>query len=84
MAESLIAVTGAAGHLGRLVVEGLIGRGVPAGRVVAAVRSPEKAAGLASRGVLVREADYERPETLGAASRCPSWRRRSRGRAAAR
>jgi NAD(P)H dehydrogenase (quinone) len=67
MAESLIAVTGATGQLGRLVVEGLLGRGVPAERVVALVRDPSKAAGFASRGVRVRGADYERPETLDAA-----------------
>lgn len=67
MSASLIAVTGATGHLGRLVVEALLGRGVPAGRVVAAVRDPEKAAGLASRGVQVRRADYMQPETLDAA-----------------
>ena len=65
--ESLIAVTGATGHLGRLVVEALLARGVPAGRVVAAVRDTEKAAGFASRGVRVRQADYSRPETLDAA-----------------
>jgi NAD(P)H dehydrogenase (quinone) len=67
MSESLIAVTGATGQLGRLVVEALLGRGVPAGRVVAAVRDTEKAAGLAARGVQVRAADYTRPEALGAA-----------------
>jgi NAD(P)H dehydrogenase (quinone) len=60
-------VTGATGQLGRLVVEALLGRGVPAGRVVAVVRDPEKAAGLAARGVQVRRADYAQPETLGAA-----------------
>ncbi|GIE90688.1 SDR family oxidoreductase [Actinoplanes regularis] len=62
-----IAVTGATGHLGRLVVEALISRGVEPGSIVAAVRSPEKAAGLLTRGVQVREADYDRPETLTAA-----------------
>jgi len=67
MSESLIAVTGATGQLGRLAVEALLGRGVPAGRVAAVVRDPGKAAGLASRGVQVRAADYSRPETLGAA-----------------
>lgn len=64
MSESLIAVTGATGQLGRLVVESLLKRGVPAGRIVAAVREPGKAAELAARGVLVRAADYSRPETL--------------------
>ncbi len=64
MSESLIAVTGATGQLGGLVVEALLGRGVPAGRIVAGVRDVGKAAGLASRGVEVRVADYARPETL--------------------
>ncbi|MGY1456087.1 SDR family oxidoreductase [Streptomyces sp. SS8] len=63
----MIVVTGAAGQLGRLTVEALLERGVPASRVVAAVRSPKKAADLARRGVDVREADYDRPATLAAA-----------------
>ncbi|MFF5989789.1 SDR family oxidoreductase [Prauserella flavalba] len=56
----MIVVTGANGHLGRLVIEALK-QTVPADRIVAAVRSPEKAADL---GVEVREADYDRPDTL--------------------
>ncbi|WP_239333750.1 SDR family oxidoreductase [Frankia sp. CiP3] len=63
----MITVTGATGHLGRLVIEELLERGVPADDVVAAVRGPEKAADLAARGVQVREADYTRPETLATA-----------------
>ncbi|MET7685043.1 SDR family oxidoreductase [Streptomyces sp. NPDC005423] len=63
----MIIVTAATGHLGRLVVEDLLQRGVPAGQIVAAVRNPAKAADLADRGVQVREADYTRPETLAAA-----------------
>ncbi|MFJ8650253.1 hypothetical protein ACIRNI_29615 [Streptomyces sp. NPDC093546] len=39
----------------------------PARRIAAAVRSPAKAADLAARGVEIRLADYERPETLLAA-----------------
>ncbi len=62
-----IVVTGATGHLGRLTVNALLARGVPAGEIVAAVRSPEKAADLAARGVQVRRADYAEPETLAAA-----------------
>ena len=54
----MIAVTGATGHLGRLVVTGLLDAGVPAAEVVAVVRTPEKAADLAARGVVVRQADY--------------------------
>jgi len=54
----MIAVTGATGHLGRLVVTGLLDAGVPAAEVVAVVRDPGKAADLAAREVVVRQADY--------------------------
>ncbi|GCE44477.1 NADPH:quinone oxidoreductase 2 [Rhodococcus wratislaviensis] len=53
-----IAVTGATGHLGRLVVEALLDKGTPAADIVAVVRTPAKAADLADRGVEVRQADY--------------------------
>ncbi|GAA1405735.1 SDR family oxidoreductase [Kitasatospora putterlickiae] len=56
-------VTGATGQLGRLVVEGLLAK-VPASEVAVVVRSAEKAADLAERGVTVRVADYDRPESL--------------------
>ena len=59
----MIAVTGANGKLGRLVVEGLLEH-VPAGQIIAAVRSVEKASDLKALGVQVREADYTRPQTL--------------------
>ncbi len=59
----MIVVTGANGQLGRLVIDALL-ESVPADQVVAAVRNPAKAADLVSRGVQVREADYDRPETL--------------------
>ncbi len=62
----MIAVTGASGQLGRLVMEGLLAR-VPAENIVAAVRNPAKVADLAARGVVVRTADYAKPETLDAA-----------------
>lgn len=62
----MIAVTGATGKLGRLVIEFLLQR-IPANEVVAAARNPDKAADLAARGALVREADYTRPETLARA-----------------
>jgi NAD(P)H dehydrogenase (quinone) len=61
------AVTGATGHLGRLAVDALLRRGVPAGNVFALVRDPEKAKDLADLGVGIREADYDRPDTLGPA-----------------
>jgi NAD(P)H dehydrogenase (quinone) len=53
-----IAITGATGHLGRLVVESLLARGADAGDLVAVVRDPGKAADLAAKGVQVRAADY--------------------------
>jgi NAD(P)H dehydrogenase (quinone) len=62
----MYAITGASGQLGRLVIGHLL-ETVPADQIVAAVRSPDKARDLAERGVIVREADYNRPETLGPA-----------------
>lgn len=59
-----IAVTGATGHLGRLAVEALLRRGVPASDVVATGRSPERLADLAERGVVVRRGDYDDPASL--------------------
>ncbi|MEV0746270.1 SDR family oxidoreductase [Streptomyces sp. NPDC050273] len=63
-----IVVTGATGELGRLVVEQLLTT-VPASDIAAVVRDKEKAAGLAARGVELRIADYNRPETLAGAFR---------------
>ncbi|GGP89897.1 NAD(P)-dependent oxidoreductase [Streptomyces griseomycini] len=58
-----IAVTGATGKLGRHVVEQLLEK-VPAEQVTAVVRSAEKAADLAARGVRIAVADYNAPESL--------------------
>ncbi len=55
-----IAITGATGQLGRLVIQQLTAT-VPSAEIVALVRSPEKAADL---GVSVRTADYTQPATL--------------------
>jgi NAD(P)H dehydrogenase (quinone) len=55
-----IAITGATGQLGRLVVNQLKSK-VPAKTIVALVRSLGKAADL---GVTAREADYSQPDTL--------------------
>jgi uncharacterized protein YbjT (DUF2867 family) len=67
MTMSIYAVTGASGHIGRFAIQQLLARGVPASDIVAVVRTRGNAAGLAAVGVQVREADYSRPETLGAA-----------------
>ncbi|MGA5118652.1 SDR family oxidoreductase [Streptomyces pseudogriseolus] len=58
-----IVVTGASGKLGRHVVEQLLEK-VPAEQVTAVVRSPEKVADLAGRGIRVAVADYNAPETF--------------------
>ncbi|MFC4465059.1 SDR family oxidoreductase [Streptomyces xiangluensis] len=58
-----IVVTGATGHLGRLVIEGLLEK-VPADQITAVARSEEKAADFAARGVKVAVADYNAPETF--------------------
>ncbi|MDO5659280.1 MAG: SDR family oxidoreductase [Paracoccus sp. (in: a-proteobacteria)] len=54
-----IAVTGATGQLGRLVIERLKGRDV-----IGLARSPDK---LADAGVTARAFDYDKPETLAPA-----------------
>lgn len=60
-----IAVTGATGQLGRMIIQKLKQKIAP-GEIVALARTPSKAAAL---GVEVREADYEKPETLDRALR---------------
>ncbi len=62
----MIVVTGATGKLGRLVIDALLHR-VPEAELAVAVRTPSKAADLSARGVQVRHADYDRPETLSGA-----------------
>jgi NAD(P)H dehydrogenase (quinone) len=62
----VIAITAASGHLGRRAVEALLKR-VPASRLAAIVRRPERAADLAALGVQVRTGDYDRPDTLAPA-----------------
>lgn len=58
-----VAITGATGQLGRLVIAELKAL-LPEGQIVALARSPEKAGDL---GVTARAFDYSRPETLTAA-----------------
>jgi NAD(P)H dehydrogenase (quinone) len=59
-----IVVTGATGHLGRLTVEALLRRGVPADQIVATGRRLEALGDLAARGVHVRRADFDDPVSL--------------------
>ena len=55
-----IAITGATGHLGHLVINQLKAKAKDAG-IIALVRTPAKAADL---GVTTRTADYSQPSTL--------------------
>jgi NAD(P)H dehydrogenase (quinone) len=57
-------ITGASGHLGRLVVEQLLAAGTPPEQVVATGRNSDKLADLARVGVTVRRADFADPSTL--------------------
>lgn len=63
---STIAVTGATGHLGGLIIDAILARGVAASDVLAIVRDPAKAARL-PEGVRVAEASYEDQAALTAA-----------------
>ncbi|MEC5320190.1 SDR family oxidoreductase [Brenneria populi subsp. brevivirga] len=62
----MIAITGASGQLGRLVIEQLLEK-LPAGEILALARDVDKVADLAARGVQVRAADYNQPDSLNAA-----------------
>ncbi|QRV22282.1 SDR family oxidoreductase [Marinomonas foliarum] len=62
----MILVTGASGQLGRLVIDSLLEK-TAASNIVAAVRSPEKVADLAEKGVQVRQANYTDQDSLVAA-----------------
>jgi NAD(P)H dehydrogenase (quinone) len=53
-----VVVTGATGHLGRLVVEHLLAAGVPADQIVATGRRAERLAELAERGVTTKVVDF--------------------------
>ncbi|MDT8914727.1 NAD(P)H-binding protein [Amycolatopsis sp. PS_44_ISF1] len=59
----MIVITGATGRLGSQIVDRLLTR-VPAGQVAVSVRDAAKAAGLAARGVRVREAGFSDPASL--------------------
>jgi NAD(P)H dehydrogenase (quinone) len=60
-------ITGATGHLGRLVVEQLLAAGVPAGDIIATGRATDKIKDLADKGVQVRAVDFGDPAAVRAA-----------------
>ncbi|MBM2616790.1 NAD(P)H-binding protein [Actinoplanes sp. LDG1-06] len=59
-----IVVTGATGHLGRLAIQSLLAKGVPAAEIVGLGRQVDKIADL---GITVKQVSYEDPESLRAA-----------------
>ncbi|MCU1690769.1 MAG: hypothetical protein JWN20_2697, partial [Jatrophihabitantaceae bacterium] len=61
-----VLITAASGQLGRLAIDALLARGVPAEDIRAGARTPAKLAGIAA-GVQVVELDYDRPATIAAA-----------------
>ncbi|MDY0969661.1 SDR family oxidoreductase [Siccibacter turicensis] len=62
----MIAITGATGHLGQLVIEKLL-TSVNPQEIVAIVRNPAKAQALSDKGVLVRSGDYNDSAALALA-----------------
>jgi NAD(P)H dehydrogenase (quinone) len=61
-----IVITGASGHLGRLVTNAVLERAEPE-RVVLVTRDPSRLTGLAQRGVQVRAGDFGDPSSLPSA-----------------
>ncbi|WP_347038838.1 NAD(P)H-binding protein [Glutamicibacter halophytocola] len=62
-----IAITGATGQLGRLVIDALLRRGADPAQLVAIGRSEEKLEPLAGKGLQTRVADYNVEASLVAA-----------------
>jgi NAD(P)H dehydrogenase (quinone) len=58
-----VVVTGASGHLGRLVAEELLER-MPPSEIVLVTRHPEAIADLGDRGATVRRGDFDEPDSL--------------------
>jgi NAD(P)H dehydrogenase (quinone) len=61
--ESII-VSGASGQLGGLVVEELLGRGIPASKLILVSRSPASLEHYAEMGAQVRYGDFTEPDSL--------------------
>ena len=61
-----IAIFGATGHLGGLVIDSLIGRGIEPGDILALGRNEERLAGLAARGLRTARVDLADPAGLPA------------------
>lgn len=59
-----IIISGASGHLGELAVRDLLGRGVPASRLILVSRTPAQLESYAKMGASVRFGDFTKPESL--------------------
>ncbi|WP_328584835.1 SDR family oxidoreductase [Streptomyces sp. NBC_00370] len=59
-----IVITGASGHLGRLIVDQLLAAGTPPEQIVATGRDTGKLTDLARKGITVRRADFADRGTL--------------------
>lgn len=62
----MIAVTGANGNLGKQVIMKLLSF-YPAEKIVGLARNPQDAGDLVELGIQIKQADYDKPETLSAA-----------------
>lgn len=60
-------VTATTGHLGRLIVDALLKRGVNPSSIVATARNADKLSALTELGVKTAVLDYMKPETVAAA-----------------
>ena len=57
-------ITGASGHLGQLVIDQLLAKGISPMDIVAGIRTPQKATGLPEKGVRVVRLDYDDPASV--------------------
>ncbi|MFF5434818.1 SDR family oxidoreductase [Streptomyces griseofuscus] len=67
MTNMPIVVTGATGQLGRLTIEALLRRGIPAADIIATGRDIARTKDLADRGITVRRADFSDTDGLAEA-----------------
>jgi NAD(P)H dehydrogenase (quinone) len=59
-----ILVTGGSGKLARLIIGELLARGVPPDQIITTTRTPQKIVDFAARGIIVRHADHDKPDSL--------------------
>lgn len=60
----MIAITGASGKLGELILEELLNENIAANKIVAIARSPQKLDNFKKKGITVRYGNYDEPESL--------------------